>query len=145
MIIASHNVVYGLHLTNWERKVRQAYAHLIQSGTCQRHTTCSWPQRPDPPLSDTCQAYTMCSCPRRSDLISDRVNLDACAGVPQTDRNMSNAITTWLVWATPIKIQIIMSATADCAFHCSCNGHSLSSGSVETISGFCFSNSANST
>jgi hypothetical protein len=66
MAPASHNTVYGLYPAGGD--VRQAYAHLIQSGTCQRRTMCSWPQLPDPPQSGTCQAYTMCSCPRRSDL-----------------------------------------------------------------------------
>jgi hypothetical protein len=45
---------------------RGSYAHLIQTGTCQQHTMCSWPQQPGPPQSDTCRPHTMCSCPPRS-------------------------------------------------------------------------------
>jgi hypothetical protein len=54
--LASH-AVCGLYPAG--EQARQSYAHLIQTGTCQRHTVCSWPQKLDPPRSGTCQAHTM--------------------------------------------------------------------------------------
>jgi hypothetical protein len=79
--LASQNVVYGLYPAGGD--ARQAYAHLIQSGTCQQHTMCSWPQQPDPSQSDTCQPHTMCSYPRRSDLFSDRLNAREVENTPE--------------------------------------------------------------
>jgi hypothetical protein len=69
MALASHNIVHGLYPAG--RNVRQAYAYLIQSDTCQRHTM----YIPDPPQIDKCQPHTMCSFPRRSDLTHARVNI----------------------------------------------------------------------
>jgi hypothetical protein len=73
--LADHSVVPIVYSTRGG--VRQAYAHLIQSGTCQEHTMCSWPQQSGPSQSGTCQAYTMCSWPRRPDLPIAKVFL-AC-------------------------------------------------------------------
>jgi hypothetical protein len=44
-------------------KARKLRSDLIPIGTCQPHTTCSWPQPSGPPQSDTCQAHTMRSRP----------------------------------------------------------------------------------
>ncbi len=51
-----------------QMKAREQCSDLIQIGTCQKHTTCSWTQPPDPPQSDTCQAHTICSRPPWSHL-----------------------------------------------------------------------------
>ena len=56
-------------------RARKLHSDLIQIGTCQRHTMCSWPQQSDPPQSDTCQAHTMRSRPPWSDLSHARVTL----------------------------------------------------------------------
>ena len=54
------------------RKAR-SQADLIQFGTCQPHTMCSWPQLSDPLQPDTCQAHTMRSRPPWSDLSQAQV------------------------------------------------------------------------
>ena len=67
-----HNIVHSMYLTG-NPECRMQRADLIQIGTCQRHTMCSWPQQPDPPQSDTCQAHTMRSRSPWSDLSQARV------------------------------------------------------------------------
>jgi hypothetical protein len=93
----NHDVVHGFSPTGGDAR----HAHLIQTGTCQRNTTCSWLQQPDPPQSGTYQQHTMCSCPRRPDLSSHRVN-KACMRRCK-EINMSIASVNLLECATLIK------------------------------------------